>query len=99
MDADDQYLIGTLTTLEVEVNGNEELRSSNLIFVLGGEANQVVLGGISLYPPAGETIAAGNETVRPIIGGSGLYEGAGGQVVSKNLGDEGWSHVLSITLP
>jgi hypothetical protein len=99
MEADDQYLIGTLTTLEVEVNGNEELRSSNLIFVLGGESNQVVLGGISLYPPAGETIAVGNETIRPIIGGSGLYEGAAGQVVSKNLGDEGWSHVLSITLP
>jgi hypothetical protein len=99
MEADDQYLLGTLTTLEVGVNGDEELRSANLNFVLGGESNQVVLGGISLYPPAGATIAPGDETIRPIIGGSGLYAGAAGQVVSKNLGDEGWSHVLSITLP
>lgn len=65
MEADDQYLLGTLTTLEVGVNGDEELRSANLNFVLGGESNQVVLGGISLYPPAGATIAPGNETIRP----------------------------------
>jgi hypothetical protein len=99
MEADDQYMLGTLTTLEVDVNGDEELRSANLVFVFGGESNQVVVGGISLYPPAGATIAPGNETIRPIVGGSGLYKGAVGQVVSKNLGDEGWSHILSITLP
>ncbi|MFZ9919180.1 MAG: hypothetical protein ACO3GC_06510, partial [Ilumatobacteraceae bacterium] len=99
MESDDQYMLGTLTTLEVGVNGNEELRSTNLNFVLGGEANQVVLGGISLYPPAGATIAPGNETIRPIIGGSGLYEGATGQAMSKNMGNEGWSHTFSITLP
>lgn len=99
MESDHQYMLGTLTTLEVGVNGNEELRSANLNFVLGGESNQVVLGGISLYPPAGATIAPGNETIRPIIGGSGLYEGAAGQVVSKNMGNDGWSHIFSITLP
>ncbi len=99
MESDDQYMLGTLTTLEVGVNSNEELRSTNLNFVLGGEANQVVLGGISLYPPAGATIAPGNETIRPIIGGSGLYEGATGQAMSKNMGNEGWSHTFSITLP
>ncbi|MFZ9885341.1 MAG: hypothetical protein ACO3ON_07805, partial [Ilumatobacteraceae bacterium] len=30
MESDDQYMLGTLTTLEVGVNGNEELRSTNL---------------------------------------------------------------------
>ena len=95
----DNYLVGTLTTLAEGVKGNQELRSSNLIFVFGEEANQIVLGGISLYPAAGATLAVGAETIRPITGGSGIYKGVTGQVVSKNLGAEGWSHVLQIQLP
>jgi hypothetical protein len=95
----DNYLVGTLSTLAEGVKGDQELRSSNLIFVFKEEANQIVLGGISLYPAAGATIAIGVETIRPIIGGSGTYEGVTGQVVSKNLGDDGWSHVLQIKLP
>lgn len=94
--ADSQYLSGTLTTLSDSVNGDDELRSANLVFVFGDEANQLVVGGISLYPPAGSTIAVGAETVRPVVGGSGIYAGATGEVVSTNLGDEGWSHVFSI---
>ena len=75
MSADGQYLSGTLTTLSDGVNGDEELRSANLVFVFGDEANQLVVGGISLYPPAGSTIAVGAETVRPVVGGSGIYAG------------------------
>jgi hypothetical protein len=97
--ADSQYLIGTLTTYDEGVNGDQEIRGSNLILVLGAQANQIVIGGVSLYAPAGSTLAVGAETIRPIIGGSGLYEGAVGQVVSKNSGDNGWSHVLNITVP
>jgi hypothetical protein len=96
--ADGQYLSGTLTTLSDSVNGDEELRSANLVFVFGNEANQIVVGGISLYPPAGSTIAVGEETVRPVVGGSGIYAGATGEVVSTNLGDEGWSHVFHIKI-
>jgi hypothetical protein len=96
--ADNQYLSGTLTTLSDSVNGDEELRSANLVFVFGDEANQLVVGGISLYPPAGSTIAVGAETVRPVVGGSGVYAGATGEVVSTNLGDEGWSHVFHINV-
>lgn len=93
-----QYLSGTLTTLSEGVNGDEELRSANLVFVFGDEANQLVVGGISLYPPAGSTIAVGAETVRPVVGGSGIYAGATGEVISTNLGDEGWSHVFHINV-
>jgi hypothetical protein len=98
VDADDQYLSGTLTTLSDSVNGDEELRSANLVFVFGDEANQLVVGGISLYPPAGSTIAVGAKTVRPVVGGSGMYAGATGEAISTNLGDEGWSHVFHIRI-
>jgi hypothetical protein len=88
--------VGTLTTIGQVLNGEDEIRSANLNFVLGDISNQVVLGGVSLYPPVGATIAPGTETIRPIIGGSGEYEGARGQVISKNLGDAGWSHILEL---
>jgi hypothetical protein len=97
--ADDQYLTGTLTTLADGVSGGMEVRASNLIFVFGDEANQLVVGGISLYPQKGATLSVGQETVRPIVGGSGTYDGVMGQVVSTNLGDQGWSHVFHITTP
>ncbi len=97
--ADGQYLTGTLTTVALGMPGGQEVRSSNLVYVLGGEENQLVVGGISLYAPAGATIAAGQTTIRPVLGGSGAYEGAKGQVFSKNLGDAGWTHVFRITMP
>lgn len=94
--ADGQYLVGTLTTLAEDVGDGLELRGSNLTFVFGEEANQLVVGGVSLYPPTGATLAPGQRTVRPILGGSGEYEGARGQVVSTNLGSDGWTHVFRI---
>jgi hypothetical protein len=96
--ADDQFLVGSLTTVAQGLPGNQELRASNLTFVFGAEENQLVVGGISLYPSDGATIAPGTKTVRPVIGGSGIYDGARGQVVSTNLGDDGWTHVFRIRL-
>lgn len=87
---------GTLTTVSVNLPGNEELRSSNLIFIFGSEANQMVVGGISLYPADGSTLAPGTQTIRPILGGSGTYNGARGYVVSTNMGADGWSHVFHV---
>ena len=97
--ADGQYLTGTLTTLAENVSDGLELRASNLTFVFGQEADQLVVGGISLYPPAGATIAPGTKTVRPVLGGSGKYDGARGQVVSRNYGAQGWTHIFRIVLP
>jgi hypothetical protein len=96
--ADGQYLTGTLTTLNTAMPGGQELRSSNLAYVFGEEKDQMIVGGISLYPPAGATIAAGQTTVRPVIGGSGTYSGARGQVVSTNMGVNGWTHVFKVWL-
>lgn len=95
--ADGQYLVGTLTTLVGGMPDNEELRASNLTYVFGEEANQIVVGGISLYPPASATLSSGRTSVRPVLGGSGIYDGARGQVVSTNLGADGWTHVFRIT--
>ncbi|GDX32857.1 hypothetical protein LBMAG15_17920 [Actinomycetes bacterium] len=96
--ADGQYLTGTLTTLSNAMPSGEEIRASNLTFVFGSEINQLVVGGVSLYPPAGATLATGQSTTRPVIGGSGIYFGARGQVVSTNLGANGWTHVFKIRL-
>jgi hypothetical protein len=95
--ANDQYLAGTLTTFAENVTGGLELRGSNLTFVFGKEADQLVVGGISLYPPAASTLAANSKTVRPVLGGSGKFSGARGQVISTNMGDRGWTHVFKIT--
>jgi len=96
--ADGQYLTGTLTTLNTAMPGGQELRSSNLTYVFGAEKDQMIVGGISLYPPAGATIAAGQTTIRPVIGGSGTYSGARGQVASTNMGANGWTHVFKVWL-
>ncbi len=96
---DGQYFTGTLTTLATGLPGDQELRASNLVFVIGDEANQLVIGGISLYPAAGATIAAGTRTTRPVIGGSGTFAGATGEVVTTNLGADGWTHVFLIQQP
>jgi hypothetical protein len=89
-------LFGTLTTIALDPTQNRDVRASNLTIVVGGEANQLVIGGISVYPADGSTLAPGTKTLRPIIGGSGIYAGARGDVVSTNLGAEGWIHVFRI---
>lgn len=90
------YMSGTLTTIATGLPSNQELRASNLVFVVGSEPNQIVVGGLSLYPADASTLAVSQSTVRPIIGGSGIYRGARGQVESTNLGDQGWRHVFRI---
>lgn len=97
--ADGYYLTGTLTTLTTDMADGYELRASNLIYVFGEEADQLVVGGISLYPPSDATLPPGARTVRPVIGGSGRYDGATGQVISRNYGADGWTHTFRIALP
>jgi len=97
--ADGQYLTGTLTTLDTGVAGGQEIRASNLIFVFGNSSDQLIIGGIAVYPAAGATLAVGARAIRPVIGGSGKYAGAIGQAISTNLGANGWTHVFKIRLP
>lgn len=91
-----QYMTGTLTTVAIDASDGTEWRTSNLVFVVGGESNQLVVGGVSLYPATSATIATGTQTIRPIIGGSGAYNGARGYVVTTNLGPRGWLHVFHV---
>jgi hypothetical protein len=93
------YLVGTLTTVAQGLSGNREIRASNLTFVFGDETDQITVGGISYYPADGATLAPGTRTVRPVTGGSGRFDGARGQVISTNLGANGWTHVFRIRLP
>ena len=97
--ADGQYLTGTLTTLDIGVPGGREIRASDLNFVFGSSDDQLVVGGIAIYPAAGATLADGARVVRPVIGGSGKYAGAVGQAISTNLGTKGWTHVFKIRIP
>lgn len=97
--ANGQYISGTLTTIAQGLPDNMELRSSNLMFVFGSEKDQLVVGGLSVYASAGATIAPGVSTVRPVVGGSGKYKGATGEVISTNLGANGWTHVFHLDLP
>lgn len=96
--ADGQYMTGTLTTTAQGLPGDQEARSANLVFVLGRTEDQLVIGGSSLYPGGAGTLAVGLRTVRPVIGGSGAYAGAVGQVISTNLGPDGWTHVFRVRL-
>lgn len=90
------YMSGTLTTIATGLADTKELRAANLVFVVGSEPNQLVVGGLSIYNTDLSTIAAGTTTVRPVIGGSGIYSGARGTVVTTNLGDQGWRHVFRL---
>lgn len=91
------YMSGTLTTIATGFPNGQEARSANLVFVVGSEPNQLVIGGLSLYNTDLSTIAAGTTTVRPVVGGSGIYSGARGTAVTTNLGDQGWRHVFRLT--
>ena len=91
------YMSGTLTTIATGLADGKEARAANLVFVVGSEPNQLVVGGLSLYSTDLNTITTGQSTIRPIIGGSGIYSGARGSVESTNLGDQGWRHVFRFT--
>jgi hypothetical protein len=56
----------------------------------GGKSSELEL--IKFYAPT-----KFSRYIDPFVGGgSGEYKGARGQVISKNLGNAGWSHVLEL---
>lgn len=97
--ADGQYLTGKLTTVAQGLPDNQEIRESNLIFVLGDIKDQLVLGGGAMYPSGSAVLAVGVKVIRPVLGGTGKYAGAAGEAISTNLGAQGWTHVFKIRLP
>ena len=93
------YLTGTLTTTATDrPSAGMELRTANLVFVIGRAGDQVVVGGVSAYAQTAPTIAKRSVAVRPVIGGSGKYAGARGWCVSTHHADGTWTHVFYLTL-
>jgi hypothetical protein len=91
------YLTGTLTTVAVGLANDQELRASDLTFVVRTVTNQLVVGGVSLYATQAGVLSVGQTTTRPVVGGSGIYAGARGYVVTTNMGDAGWKHVFHLS--
>jgi hypothetical protein len=70
---------------------------SNLSFVFGSDANQIVVGGQAVYEISQPTLGIGVVTIRPLIGGSGKYSGARGYLETTHLVDNTWKHVFHLT--
>lgn len=91
------YLTGTLTTVALDKpSPGMELRTSNLVFVIGKPADQIVVGGVAAYASAASSISTESVVTRPVIGGSGKYAGARGWCVSTHFADNTWTHVFHL---
>ena len=87
------YLTGTLTTVAVGRPAvGMELRTSNLVFVIGRASDQIVVGGVAAYAEAAPAVAVRSVVTRPVIGGSGKYAGARGWVLTTHYADNTWTH-------
>jgi hypothetical protein len=92
------FLTGALTTVAVErPAAGMELRTSDLVFVVGKMADQIVVGGVAAYAQSAPTVATTSVVTRPVVGGSGKYAGARGWVVSTHFADNTWTHVFHLT--
>jgi hypothetical protein len=93
------YLTGTLTTTATGIpRPGMELRTANLVFVLGRAANQLVVGGVAAYAESAPVLAKKSVVTRPVIGGSGKYAGARGWCVTTHLANNTWTHVFHLIL-
>jgi ABC-type Co2+ transport system permease subunit len=92
------YLTGTLTTVAVDrPAASMELRTSNLVYVIGKASDQIVLGGVAAYAQSAPSVSARSVVTRPVIGGSGRYAGARGWCVTTHFADNTWTHVFHLT--
>lgn len=92
------FLTGTLTTVAVErPAAGVELRTADLVFVVGKISDQIVVGGVAAYAQSASSVATTSVVTRPVIGGSGKYAGARGWVVSTHFADNTWTHVFHLT--
>ena len=92
-------LTGSLLTVAVDrPTVGRELRTANLVFVIGRPADQIVVGGVASYPSSAPTFGRRTATVRPVIGGSGAFAGARGSATTVHLANGRWTHTFVITL-
>lgn len=91
------YLTGTLTTVAVDrPSPGMELRTSDLVFVIGNASNQIVVGGVAAYAQTAPSVATSSVVTRPVVGGSGRFAGARGWCVSTHYEDNTWTHVFHL---
>ena len=93
------YFSGSMLTVAEEKPGpDQELRTANFVFVVGAQANQIVVGGIAAYNKTAPTLATTSITIRPIIGGSGSFDGARGSCRTVHYPDGTWTHTFTYFL-
>jgi hypothetical protein len=93
------YLTGTLTTTAMDKPAaGMELRTANLVFVVGRVANQIVVGGVSAYAQSAPTVARRSVVTRPVLGGSGKYAAARGWCVTTHHENDTWTHVFHLVV-
>jgi hypothetical protein len=89
----DSYLTGTLTvTASNQPTTGIEVRIADLVFSIGNQSDQLVVGGSAVYDTLSPTLAIGIKTIRPVLGGSGKFAGARGFAESVQRQDGSWSH-------
>ncbi len=92
------YLTGSLLTVAVDrPTDGRELRTSNLVFVIGRPSDQIVVGGVASYPSSAPTVVRRTVTVRPVIGGSGAFAGARGSCRTVHHASGRWTHTFVMT--
>ena len=88
---------GTLTTTAMDTpRPGDEIRQANLVFQIGREQDQIVVGGQSRYPADSATIGADSSAIRPILGGAGRFAGAHGWARTFHFADGAWKHVFHL---
>ena len=92
------YMTGSLRNVAVDFpRAGVVVREVNLVFVLRGGKDQLVVGGVAEYPKDGPTLPNGSETDRPLVGGLGRYAGARGWVTTVHDTDDTWTHTFHFT--
>jgi hypothetical protein len=86
----------TLIKLAKDANPNLENRATLLFFTFNGREDQIVVFGVTDYPPTAGEFAAGQPVVRPILGGTGKYMGARGQLTSTRNADGSYTQVFTL---
>lgn len=93
------FMTGSLLTTAVDrPRTGWELRTADLVFQVGGPADQLVVGGVARYRAAAATVPRRDVVVRPIVGGSGRYDGAHGWCKTIHRRDNTWRHIFRFTV-
>jgi hypothetical protein len=90
-------VLGTLTTVAENTPARgREIRTAKLVFLFSRPADQIEIGGASVYSSVAQTRPKRSTTIRPIVGGSGAYAGASGWAETIHFANGSWEHRLHL---